>query len=136
MQVDASVGVYGACGDFQMRTGTWLSLLTVARQYGWVPAGTDPPENWGNVPSEWDGAYFPPSGQLIAERDSKAFARALNKALPDVPDSVRWDIEACHRSRNTLEELSGPQKHTVIALIEHCYVCSWDDLSLITPRSS
>ena len=64
----------------------------------WVPNGPEELKEWlaqfcglrpvdQRVPStEWDGRYFPAAGQTISEQDAKAFATALNKALPDILD--------------------------------------------------
>jgi hypothetical protein len=77
----------------------WFCLLTIARWYGWLPAGTAPPDDWESLVSEWDGRYFP-SAQLITEEDAKAFAAALRRALPHVAiRSARRDAAGCNAPR-------------------------------------
>jgi hypothetical protein len=86
-------GVYRG-GEFALPPGGWSRLLSIARTHGWNPAGTEPPEDFGDDPefwqgnsSEWDGRYFPGYGQTVTAKDAMEFAAALKRAWPDLPEN-------------------------------------------------
>jgi hypothetical protein len=124
-------------------------MLTLARWYGWQPAGTTPPSDhelggrdcidWKGDPSDWGGLYFPAEGQWITEPDAKALAAALTRALLDVPEhdalglkaapvepvDPRFDTAwgrkvAVGTPVNPFEEFSGPNKPSPCPLPLHC----------------
>lgn len=79
-------------GEFALPPGGWSRLLSIARVYGWEPAGTRPPEDdgdelalWKGAPSDWDGRYWPGYGQVVAAKDALDLAAALKRAWPDLP---------------------------------------------------
>src|SRR5262249_48796605 len=59
-------------------------VLTLAVNYGWeLLAGTIDPAH--NDP-EWNGSYFSNDHQLVTDEDARTLARALERALPGLPD--------------------------------------------------
>jgi hypothetical protein len=65
----------------QFRGGAWALILNVGEAYGWIPAGTLPPE--GETDDEWPGNYDSSEGQLVARADAANLATALTAALAD-----------------------------------------------------
>ena len=73
---------------------TWSRILSLARFYGWQPMGTLPPqthhlrkpayETGGR--NSWDGTYLRSEGQIVRAEDALLLARALERALDDIPD--------------------------------------------------
>src|SRR6266702_2975869 len=79
-------------GEFSLPIGGWSRLLSIATVYGWQPAGTLPPDDYGDDaafwkggPSDWDGSYWPGHGQIVAAGDALELAAALKRAWPDLP---------------------------------------------------
>ena len=72
----------------------WGRALDLAYIYGCQPAGTEPggvylnPDftNVDGTPLEWEGGYETSDLQIVTAQDARAIARALEKALPDIPD--------------------------------------------------
>jgi hypothetical protein len=58
----------------------WWHLLNLAREYGWLPRGTEAPSHSG---PGWDGNYFQNDGQLVTADDATALAEALDRLLAD-----------------------------------------------------
>ena len=69
----------------------WAFFLTAAEQYGWLPLGTNPPEqtdisgaSTSDIdPNDWAGDYFADSGQTMLELDVANCRHALIRALRD-----------------------------------------------------
>jgi hypothetical protein len=66
---------------YQMRSGGWSLLLSIADTYAWTKQGSLPPE--GVVPSEWDGSYASNDGQRVTAEDAHALADAFERMLAD-----------------------------------------------------
>jgi hypothetical protein len=69
----------------------WCSLLNLALEYGWTPAGTAAPVYYDDpeiivVPAEWPGLYDTNDGQRFLADDAKALAAAVEAAMDDIPD--------------------------------------------------
>lgn len=61
----------------------WALLLSVAEEYGWIPAGTLAPEDDDSDP--WSGDYDQNAGQRVRAEDAAAMGAALAAAMAD-PD--------------------------------------------------
>jgi hypothetical protein len=85
----------------------WSMVLELARQYGWQPEGTEPPEGMDN-PHEWAGGYGSSDGQRVTAADATALAEALAAAVAD-PNVhvtvVRMDSER----RREVQARVGPE---------------------------
>jgi hypothetical protein len=114
----------------------WVALLDVAQRYGWIPAGTDPPDpsvvelESGCLGRE--GSYHPAYCQVMTRDDAQSFAQALERALLDIPEAVEtvqdmlfagWDGRPTQPSLSILQRL-GPVKSSLRDLIIHCRECS------------
>ncbi len=85
-------------GTERFSNAAWRSVLELAYEYGWKPAGTEPgawadPET-GELdkqlspdPDEWSGTYFSNDFQWVTEEDAAGIADALEHALKDTPFS-------------------------------------------------
>ena len=70
-----------AAGEYhQWKSLGWWHLLNLAKSYGWVPQGTQAPDE---MPDKWDGNYFRNEGQKIAAADASELAVALERLLAD-----------------------------------------------------
>lgn len=79
----------------------WFGAMSLARVYGWTPAGTV-------RDARWSGCYVVPAGQQLTEDDAAALSAALASALDDIPD------HPCDVPRpNRLECLGGARKPSV-----------------------
>ena len=132
-----------ATGRHRIDLASWHLALELARDRGWDFAGTRPPKGWrgGAVPpwgltgwpdlarSEpdvWDGNYVTGMGQRVTDRDARALADALDRALDDVPahDARKHKPEGYPMPRDMarlLRGLSGdyqPDPRQVIAPLE------------------
>jgi len=134
------VSLWGTCGDEFFLPGTlWMALLNLAQAFGWIPAGTDPPdpiaiELAGLPESEClglDRSYYPARCQVMTRIDAQSFALGLEQALLDIPaiESAQdrlfasWDDTGPQPSLSTLERL-GSVKSILRDLIIHCRECS------------
>jgi hypothetical protein len=137
-EIAEGVDLWGKCGEFSLPGTLWIALLNLAQLFGWMPAGTDPPDPIAidfPVESEClgrDGGYYPPHCQVMTRDDAQGFAQGLERALLDIPDAVEsaqdllfasWDGTRPQPSLSTLERL-GPVKSTLRDLIIHCRECS------------
>ena len=59
----------------------WCFYLRLAEAYGWIPAGSLPPEGMGL--EQWTGAYDSSDGQRVTREDAAAMADALERVLAD-----------------------------------------------------
>jgi|SRR5215217_1584142 hypothetical protein len=89
------VDISGKGGDVHFNWQTWRALLTLAYDYGWKPAGTEPgrwvdpetgelDEQMSPNPDEWDGSYFTNGFQWVTDEDAAHIADALEQALDDI----------------------------------------------------
>src|SRR5262245_49103315 len=83
--------------DLDFNHHSWSSLLAIAYDYGWRPAGTHikiealrfvdracNDEDLQEQVSEWDGNYSPCGMfQSVTEEDARTLSAALSKALDD-----------------------------------------------------
>ena len=98
--------------EFRVQFVAWHKALALGRLYGWVPAGTRPRPEYGNlVPdpdderehptlyatdraafaADWptlplEDQYVVNERQRVTTEDATAWAEALTRALPDIPD--------------------------------------------------
>ncbi len=71
-------------GRFRWKREAWDVVRDLARQFGWLPAGTRPPR--GVRVTEWDATdYATCARQQVTEADAAALAAALRRALVAIP---------------------------------------------------
>jgi hypothetical protein len=85
----------------------WSMVLELARQYGWQPQGTEPPEGLAN-PDDWNGEYESSDGQRVAASDAVALADALVAAVDDPQLHVRV-LQMDSEQRQQVQEQVGPE---------------------------
>lgn len=88
-----SMWLKGAAGEFDLRMSQLGAAMEIAQQHGWVPAGTRAYTRTNGVTGEevldfpeWQGGYLSNDYQEVTADDAAAWAAALERALPDVPD--------------------------------------------------
>jgi hypothetical protein len=139
-----AVSLWGTCGEFSLPGTLWVALLNLAQLYGWMPAGTDPPDpsivelaSVVDLPVGFeclgrDGSYYPSRCQVMTREDAQRFAQGLERALLDIPKTVQisqsllfagWEGTGTERSRNTMQRL-GSVRSSIRDLIIHCRECS------------
>jgi hypothetical protein len=69
---------------FRFSIWGYSPVLTLAEEYGWEPKGTVLDAEDG-----WDGGYTTNDGQKVGSTDAKGIAKALSKALDDIPDEAQ-----------------------------------------------
>jgi hypothetical protein len=91
----------GKGGYFRFSHRAWGAVLELAREHGWEPAGTKPPEITVYAPdgvtvdevatraarqryANWDGVYVANNRQVICDADAANIVDALERALDDV----------------------------------------------------
>jgi hypothetical protein len=101
----------GSGGDFHHSIATWRMVLTLAKDHGWEPAGTEPPEftffrEDGTVDEEeteafrkryedWEAPnYYTNDFQWVTDEDAANIADALERALTQVPDEKTIAMKA------------------------------------------
>jgi hypothetical protein len=67
--------------SYQMRSGGWSLVLSVADAYAWAKQGSLPPE--GVAATDWDGSYASNDGQRVTAEDARALADAIERMLAD-----------------------------------------------------
>lgn len=79
----------GYGGNMRFSGGSWSWILQLASEYGWKPQGTKPSAITKELGiKKWDGNYFSNLYQFITKKDAKNMARALEKALIDIPNKA------------------------------------------------
>ena len=80
--------LYNQLGDaFEVSATNWNQTLSLARMYGWQPAGTlRPPPPFGlakGYPADraWNGNYDSAHGQCVSREDADALAQALDRIV-------------------------------------------------------
>ena len=58
--------------------GAWDYCLEVAVAFGWKPAGTVTPLDFSG---EWSGTYCSNDFQIVTDKDARALAAALHRAI-------------------------------------------------------
>jgi hypothetical protein len=94
----------GEGGHFRFSQDAWGAALELAREHGWEPAATEPPEEFvvyapdGVTVHEeatqqerkawegWDGSYLYNSRQVVTDEDAANIAASLERALEDIPE--------------------------------------------------
>jgi hypothetical protein len=107
--------------ELDVQGGVWETVLELAYQNGWVPAGTDEPrdDTWrrsfmGTASSRsmlaqrpWRrGDYFSGVGQYVTPRDASALASAVMRGLP-VPQEESEPNERIRPERSVARFASG-----------------------------
>ena len=99
----------GKGGYFRFSHRAWGTVLKLAWEHGWEPAGTKPPEWAAYAPdgvtvdevatraerqrhANWDGIYCSNNHQVVSDEDAANIADALERALDDVPDEGAEDV--------------------------------------------
>ncbi len=60
----------------------WYEILKIAENNGWMPEGTEAPENWDSRRNgEWKGGYTSNDYQFVTGTDAQALVAALRKAV-------------------------------------------------------
>jgi hypothetical protein len=110
-------------------------VLELAREHGWEPAGTKPPEWTVYAPdgvsvdelrtrverqryANWGGGYFWNNYQVVCDEDAANIADALERALDDVPNEgaegafliAAAQYQAAQRDELWQEDLLRPDK--------------------------
>jgi len=67
-------------------TPNWRLALDVAKQHGWTPEGTQPPDEFDSSRRKWDGSYLRARGQRVTASDAKNLGAALHRAIHDGTD--------------------------------------------------
>lgn len=92
---------------FRWNVWGYTPVLSLAEAYGWKPKGTVL-RNWesGEIDTKWDGKYFTNDGQVVIAEDASEIAKALLKAMEDIPDkeASKDTPEAVSLTRPLLEE--------------------------------
>lgn len=87
-----SMDLTGPAGKFYVEGMWFAAAVEIGQQLGWVPAGTLAPcwrnPDTGDVKGHlnWEGGYVSNDFQEVTSEDAAAWATALERALPDVPD--------------------------------------------------
>lgn len=131
--------IRNASGETYFTTRAWLKLLQVAISYGWEPTRlwfdlqTEHAE--GASPYSAEGSqtrsYLSASSTVVSAEEARRLARALVRALPDLPDH---DAKAHLRQQrgggidyqeeenlSALESFSGTNKARLKGFISLCY---------------
>lgn len=109
-----AVELVGAGGYFMMSSRTWQNVLSLARAYGWQPAGTEPPDSLPRL-EPWSGEYAAHSGQRVTADDTQALAAALDTIARAIPDDG-----ASPRDDPALAVFAGDSKPWLRNLIAFC----------------
>ena len=69
---------------------SWVKALELARAFGWMAAGTQPPPFFDpyELNADWDGTYFTNDGQIVTAEDACSLAAALERSLPKILDAA------------------------------------------------
>ena len=109
-------------GDRYFRIGNsqYPKVLNLAFMYGWIPQGTIrneylyPPEVTGDPPETRD-SYFTNDGQMVTEEDALELAKALERALNDIPKQI-YNKQANTPQIESMDELIQHVKESIGAL--------------------
>ncbi len=132
----------GEHGDFALNNFSWATLLRLAWDQGWRPAGTRPPGAWeamtrGDPTRQWNPAdYVTCRGQRVRDDDAKSLGKALANVMDDLPNHdplvdapvVRCEAPGClprvvfgvDRQVHPFELLGGPNKEAFAAFVAYC----------------
>jgi hypothetical protein len=69
------VDLFGRNGP-SFQWAAWRHLLTIAKEFGWQPTGTEAPPDI----AEWQGTYFSNDFQEVTKTDAAAMGAALFRA--------------------------------------------------------
>ena len=131
-----SMDLFGTEYSFNVSNLTWVKLLTLAKDHGWVAQGvesTDLLTNGKGIVEVAKNNYTSNDGQYVSKNDALLIANALEKALDKIPDSENDQKDQEYSLEDVIEILtSGNQeeieKITVDADLEETpfEICSCD----------
>lgn len=107
---------------------TWVRVLSLGIFYGWHPMGTRVPsmtEIHGYHTDYWDGTYLTNDGQIVVAEDALSLARALEKALDDIPDFNLEHDSLEPGTLNIFEYFAGDRKEQLVNFIKFCKLGSF-----------
>jgi hypothetical protein len=93
--------------SFNIGNRGWRRIFSLARMYGWEPAGT--------VSDGESQGYFLNDGQLVTREDALELGRATERAIPDLKEEnlvddpasqfgLFWELEIWNRTEKSIEE--------------------------------
>jgi len=95
----------------------WQILLSLARQFGWKPAGTKPPPE--QRAADWDPTdYIILEGQLVTAADARSLASAFDHALAAIPEGDT--IKSSVGIDPVLAYYTGPNRRQLADFAEYC----------------
>ncbi len=96
--------------EFRWTVTYWWRLLALAEDNGWVPKGTTKPKKWG-ANEDWEGKYIYNEGQIVEKEDALELAKALEKAIPKLPEKRNQELLSTYSKLNgTKEAIEVPIK--------------------------
>jgi hypothetical protein len=109
-------------GYHQWNVLGWWNVLNLARIYGWMPRGTEPPAQPSDL-TPWDGNYFRNEGQRVSAEDAAAIADALNRLLDD-PNREAAGERLARQMQARLDSLvpSGPVSGTDVLVYPLAFI--------------
>ena len=81
--------LHGGLTEFSIKERLWPATLDLAKECGWKPMGTIPPET--EHAGAWNGAYIEPWEQRVCRNDARNIAEALKRALEYLPNEEDWE---------------------------------------------
>ena len=136
----------GAGGTERFSVTSWCKVLQLAHEYGWQPIGTQAPSftlDNGTIETieDWNGTYLSNNYQRVLDEDAASIAKALQRALNDIPDfdtdqkwvklsptnpyermmaEQGWEMSGPDPSLTPVEFFSGEAKQHVKDFIVYC----------------
>jgi hypothetical protein len=111
MSENRYVWIAGQTGRHFFTETEWKNIMSLARDYGWTPDGTQPPRDRDEL--SWDRSYCPAVGQTITAEDAQRFAIALDRAITDIPGDTSQPVTApphvAPASLTAMEYYRGPR---------------------------
>jgi hypothetical protein len=110
--------------NIRFSTVSFYKTLGLAKTYGWIPKGTNCPEKMDEL-ENWDGEYYTNLGQYVTSEDAINLAKALERALENIPDLKNppiYPIKGKRKSRQDfLNSLGSKQtKDSIKTFIAFC----------------
>jgi len=132
----------GSQGEFILNNRGWATLLRLAWEKGWRPAGTKPPPAWDeqiahDPARSWNRAdYVSCRGQRVTDGDAARIGDALAGVVDDVPShdpmlgeevitipapgSLPRLYVSPGKTLNPFQILGGPNKASFEAFVRYC----------------
>ena len=74
--------------DLKFNNYTWAMILSLAKDYGWEPAGTVDPWNKDEPDApDWSGSYITLGFQWVTSDDAVNIANALERAIENMDNT-------------------------------------------------